>query len=76
MQPFIQKLFQVVVAGELGHLAALFVEPHPAAALLDVVILDLHGYGRASKRDIIQMLPVFSLSTIAIRPPAVDQPSC
>ena len=31
---------------------------------------------RAAGRDIIQILPVFSLSTIAIRPPAVDQPSC
>ena len=35
------------MAGEFGHLAAFFVEPDPAAALLNVVVLDLHGDGRA-----------------------------
>ena len=58
VQPLIQKLFEVVVAGELVDLAAFFVEPHPAAALLDVVVLDLHaddgadaGEGVAHERD-------------------------
>ncbi|HUE02881.1 MAG TPA: hypothetical protein VMR62_25160 [Bryobacteraceae bacterium] len=35
-EPFIEELFEVVVAGELVHPAAFFVEPHPATAFLDV----------------------------------------
>jgi integrase len=35
------------MAGELVDLAAFFVEPHPAAALLNVVVLDLHIDDRA-----------------------------
>jgi hypothetical protein len=31
---------------------------------------------RVAERDIIQMLSVPSWSTIAIRPPAADQPPC
>ena len=57
-QPFIQELLEVVVAGELVDLAAFFVQPHPAAALLDVVVFDLHcdggadaGEGVAHERD-------------------------
>ncbi len=46
------------MAGELVDLAAFFVEPHPAAALLNIVVLDLHlnhgadaGKGVAHERD-------------------------
>src|SRR6266849_1979990 len=39
------------MAGELVHLAALLVEPHPAAALLDVVVLNLHCDGGADARE-------------------------
>lgn len=35
------------MAGQLGHLAALLMEPHPSPALLDVVVLDAHA-GRRS----------------------------
>ena len=50
-EPFIEKLFKVVVAGELVDLAAFFVEPNPSAALLDVVVLDFHRDGRAHARE-------------------------
>jgi integrase len=43
--PFLQILVQVVMTGKLRHLAALLVQPHPAAALLDVIVLDLHSDG-------------------------------
>ena len=46
------------MAGKLGYLAALLVEPHPTPALLDVVVLDPHagrradaGEGVAHERD-------------------------
>ena len=32
-EPFVESGFQIAVAGELGDLAAFFVQPHPAAAL-------------------------------------------
>ena len=35
------------MAGELGHLAALFVQPHPAAALLHIEVFNLHSGGRS-----------------------------
>jgi hypothetical protein len=51
-------LLEVVVAGELVHLAALLMEPHPSAALLDIEVLDLHlddgahpGEGVPHERD-------------------------
>jgi predicted RNase H-like nuclease (RuvC/YqgF family) len=43
---------------------------------LGVFRLGLFTRQRASERDIIQMLPVSSLSTMAIRPPAADHPRC
>ena len=36
-------MFKVLIAGEFGDLAAFFMEPHPTAALLNIVVLDLHG---------------------------------
>jgi hypothetical protein len=46
-QPFIQKLLEVVVAGKVGNLAAFFVGPYPAAALLYAIVFDLHRDGGA-----------------------------
>src|ERR1700730_17458624 len=43
----IQKLIQVVMAGEVVDLTAFFLQPHPAPALLHVVIFDLHSHGGA-----------------------------
>ncbi len=35
------------MAGKLSHLAALLVQPYPAAALLDIEVFDLHSGGRS-----------------------------
>jgi hypothetical protein len=49
--PLIEILLQIVMAWQLRHLTAFFVEAHPAEALLNVIILDLHGNGRANARE-------------------------
>ncbi len=43
--PLFEIMVEIVVTGKLGHLAALLVEPYPAAALLHVEILDSHPGG-------------------------------
>ncbi len=56
--PLLQILVEVVMAGQLGYLAALLVKPDPTPALLNVVVPDAHagrrsdaGEGVAHKRD-------------------------
>jgi len=42
-EPLIEELFQRVMAGEFGNLAALFVESNPTSPLLDIVIFHLQA---------------------------------
>jgi len=43
--PLLEIMVEIVVTGKLGHLAAFLVEPHPAATLLHVEVLDSHPGG-------------------------------
>ena len=52
IEPLIQKLFEIVVAGKLVDLAAFFMEPDPAAAFLNVVVLDLHRQNGADAGEV------------------------
>lgn len=49
--PFLKILVQVVMTGKFGHLAALLAEPNPAAALLDIEVLNLHANGHSDASE-------------------------
>ena len=49
--PFFEVLIEVVMAGQLCHLAALLMQPHPAPPVLDIKIRHLHPDCPADPRE-------------------------
>ena len=52
----VEKGLEVVVAGHLVALAALFVKPHPQPPVLNVGVLDLHRQRRADAGEAVEVV--------------------